>query len=366
MKSLLAAGATVFLLILLAGWAGGRPEAGASCADGALGEFVRQQEMVEWDVFCPSELPARFRLATADDAPGTGLGIGAAPTIDQLYAPDPPSASTFITRFVDGSGGELVLVQGAGANIYYRRDEGRCIGCSEVPRRGAMFGDLSGTLYSLDPAAVTAFDDDMGHMLVGYGMAIESVIGVAESMLRVRPRPETLTDGLLRVIDLSPGEWLPFDGDPFEGDAEAERPVVCEDEVIETDAPRALVLFSGTTWPYEDGHPPSLQQALFEFEDEAGARDYVEGLDAAIGRCVGQQFVERLDYIPIADGSIAYRGKTRSDVQGADIDVVAVRAGDRVSVLWYFELVPPDGSTRPLKTVPIAEAAARRMTGELE
>jgi hypothetical protein len=159
------------------------------CAETVRAEFERQQSLVDWSVYCPSQLPESFRLATPGDPPigEPNLAENAKPTLDMLYEPDPRRLSTFVTRLTDGAGRDLVFVQGAGASIYNRRDESRCPGCFEVPRRGAMFGGLSGTLFELQPPAVVAWDGDMGHMLIGYGLNVGELTEVARDMRRLQP-----------------------------------------------------------------------------------------------------------------------------------------------------------------------------------
>ena len=91
------------------------PALGAGCAPAVADEFVRQQSLVPWRVFCPILLPAGFRLALADDPPDpNALGGSAAPTIDDLN----PGGGTFITRLVGPNNAALVFVQGAGASIF--------------------------------------------------------------------------------------------------------------------------------------------------------------------------------------------------------------------------------------------------------
>jgi hypothetical protein len=347
-----------------------------ACSGAVRDEFARQQALVDWAVYCPSELPEGFRLATADDPPigAPNFAEDARPTLDMLHKTDQRRLSTFVTRLTDGDGHDLVIVQGAGANIYNRRDEARCPGCFEVPRRGAMFGELSGRLYELSPSAVIAWDGDMGHMISGFEVSSETVTPVAAAMHPVNATGWTafpLSDALLRVIDLAPGDWLPDNG-YSDGEDFAQRPFLCEDEVVGTpDAAYAPAFFVGATWPYEDGHPPSLHQAVFQFDTVDDASAYLTGVAAAIGRCVAtrefepQTFTERpLPYEDLGDDSAGYRQEQRSDVQGADTDFIFIRSGDLVTVLWYFETVAAGATTPDDKLRQIARAAESRLRGE--
>jgi hypothetical protein len=129
-------------------------------------------------------LPDGFRLADEDDAafPCDHIACDARPTIDSMN----PGGGTFITRLIGPGGRELAIVQGAGASIYTRRDERRCIGCFEDPAGEAPLGDLPGTLFALDPPAVLAFDDNFGHMIVGIGMDLAELREIAAKMAPVR------------------------------------------------------------------------------------------------------------------------------------------------------------------------------------
>lgn len=68
--------------------------------------------------------------------------------------------------------------------------------------------------------------------------------------------------------------------------------------------------------------------------------------------------VTALDAPSLADEAVAFRRSQRSPVQGADADVVLLRAGPLVTVLLYWQTVPAGGTAAAVDLTPYAERAA--------
>lgn len=170
---------------------------GPACAPAVRDEFVRQQGLVHWQVYCPTQLPDGFRLARLDDPHDTALlGGDVSPTLDDLN----PGGGTFITRLVGPQGAALVLVQGAGANIYTLRDDAGVL-ITDDKLSDAPFGDIAGKLYPGKPARVTAIDaQSFGHMLISSGVDAEVVAQLAAAMRPVDPPLATVTASSAEAI----------------------------------------------------------------------------------------------------------------------------------------------------------------------
>jgi DNA-binding CsgD family transcriptional regulator len=341
---------------------------GDACAPSVREEFLRQQALVEWDVYCPSELPDGFRLATEGDPPPDPphLGADARPTIDMVGEGLPADAGTFVTRFVRDDGAEIVVVQGADIGFYERRDGTD----HEVPRGGAMFGDISGTYYVLEPEAVIAWRDNRGKMVFVQGAGSGAVIDVAADMRPVRPLPLAPRDALLSVVDVSealprdaPGDWLPTSSGPVD----PLQAYDCAGDTLAFPPARTFTGFSGTTWPFEDGHPPFVAQAVARYTD-GGAESYMSELTDAVERCAGESTedgvsrgISSLPYPALGDGSAAFLIYGESPVQRSETHVVAARAGEYVTLLTYQQTGPPGESADERVLEALSRIAVERL-----
>ena len=163
----------------------GSSELGAACAPAVRDEFVRQQALVRWNVYCPGVLPRGFRLARGDDPPDpNALGGSAAPTVDGVSDGD----GSFVTRLVGPVGAALVIAQGAGASLFVHRDNsGELIGAPESAPR-SPFGDLEGRVLEFPTPSIAAFDD-YGHMIIATNLSLDETKAIAADMARVEPPP---------------------------------------------------------------------------------------------------------------------------------------------------------------------------------
>ncbi len=327
-------------------------EPGASCDASVRAEFVRQQSLVYWPVYCPSQLPDGFRLAHEGDARH-------APYLEQDYWPTRkdlnPGGGTFITRLVGPDGSNIMIIQGAGASIWVRRDQS---GRFEDAAGDARLGDLAGTLFTLDPAAVIAFDAlSYGHEVAASGLPIDELRRIAQSMRPVDGAG--LRGALFSLADLhgAGADWtVSWPPDPTGEDVR--NPQICG---LRVDAgPRAAEVeakFEPATVPGSDagGHGPFLEQAVVRYDGD-GAKHYIDRVVAMLGTCpasfdqtseAGERLatttVTKLDDLSLGEQSVAFRRSTRSPVQGADIDVVLIRHGEYVAIVLYFDLVPAGG-----------------------
>jgi hypothetical protein len=346
---------------------------GAACAREVRDEFVRQQSLVYWAVYCPGELPAGFRLATADDPADAGLlGGDASPTKDDLN----PGGGTFITRLVGPGGAALVLVQGAGADIYVRRDETQGPGGFEQPLRAAPFGDLEGDLFAKEPPAVVARDMlTYGHMVSGAGLDAEPVEKIAASMRPVDASGVRVA--LFSLADTGGGWVVAWPPDPTGEDVR--NPAVCERAAEPgVRSAEAVTKFERESPPGSapdaGGHGPFLQQAVVRFGDEGAASAYMDGVVALLDSCpkawAGADSRADVNYMLVpekvpeyGDQVVAFRRVTRSPVQGAAADLVLVRVGDAVSVLLYWQTVAAGADVPSFTVWWYARAAAEKLAG---
>jgi hypothetical protein len=341
---------------------------GEACASAVADEFLRQQELVYWRVYCPSELPDGFRLAALDDPPDPShLGGDVTPTRDDLN----PGGGTFITRLLGPGGKELVLVQGAGANIFVLRDAtGRLIG--DDAQSDSAFGDLEGRLFRGPASRVTAFDaHGYGHMLIGSGVDADVVAQLAAAMRPVDP--SGLRAALFSLGDLfgvSQG-WV-VSWAPDSTGEEVANPQICRTPVdpgsrtgeavakFETAAPAGMA-------PDAGGHGPFLQQAVLRFSGD-DARAYVHAISAAAAACTPATSTAGttvatsvIDAPTLGDESIVLLRSVRSPVQGADADIAIVRRGAYVAVVLHWQTVPVGGSSDGNAVLPYARIADEKL-----
>ncbi len=346
---------------------------GGACVQDLRAEFARQQSLVYWPIYCPSELPDGFHLATADDAKNaTSLGGGAAPTQDDLN----PGGGTFITRMTTADGRQLVFVQGAGASIYERRDESVRPGGFESPLRSVLFGDLSGDLFSKEPAAVIAFDAlGYGHMIVAAGLDPDSIAKIASGMRRVDP--SALRVSLLSLAQLheAGGDWVVSWAANPTGE-HVSNPEVCQRQVDPgLRSAEVTVTFdaapSGTA-PDAGGHGPFLQQAMIRFTDEDAALAYVDAVAGVMQSCpltwTGADSLADVTYTftaeaspGLGDQSLAFRRSVRSPVQAGDTSVEVIRLGEFVGILIYSQTVSVDGNPSKVDLSPYALMVTERL-----
>lgn len=342
---------------------------GAGCAPALRNEFVRQQTLVLWDVYCPSTVPEGFELATAgaDTIRSAYLGDNATPTTDMLG----PGGGTFITRLIDPAGRAIVIVQGAGASIYNRRDETVRPGGFEDAAGKATFGGIEGTLFDNDPAAVIAFDRSYGHMVMVHGLTVDELRSLAASMRPVGDA-SALAPALLgedAVDDAIVTPRFP-DGtleDPM-------HPYVCLDrpEPGARLASAAVHVTGPRSGPFEDSGflPPLLQHAVLRFAPGEAAA-YMTGLRATFVACPARwtpferdptfATLAPLPFPSLGDESIAFRRSVRSLVQGSDSDAVAVRNGDLVAVLISYRQPAPGEETPADYALPFAKQVAQKL-----
>ena len=351
----------------------GTPRLGEECASAAGDEFLRQQALVYWQVYCPSQLPDGFRLAALDDPTAPShLGGDVTPTRDDLN----PGGGTFVTRLLGPGGKELVLVQGAGANIFVLRDAaGRLIG--DGAQSESAFGDLHGRVFRGAASRVTAFDaQSYGHMLTGFGLDAEVV---AETAAGMRPVDASgLRAALFSLGDLLgvPQDWVvSWPPDPTGEDVV--NPQICRMPVdqgrrigeaiakFEAAAPAGMA-------PDAGGHGPFLQQAVLHFSGD-DAHAYLHAISAAAAACtpatstagttVGTSVI---DAPTLGDESILLLRSVRSPVQGADADIALVRRGAYVAVVLHWRTVPVGGSGDGNAVLPYARIADEKLRAVAE
>ncbi len=154
-RAIASAALAACLLVLLSTNAAGQ---GQACAPAVVDEFLRQQAVVEWTVYCPTYLPADLTISRVDGSMDPGGGL-------------------FIVTLTSPAGAELVITQGAGASIFHRRAPD---GSAEEPAGDAAYGDLAGKLYTSEPAAVIAYDDaGFGHAIQSSGIGVEALLQIA-------------------------------------------------------------------------------------------------------------------------------------------------------------------------------------------
>jgi DNA-binding CsgD family transcriptional regulator len=353
---------------------------GDACAPAVREEFLRQQALVEWDVYCPSELPDGFRLARADDPPPDPphLGADARPTIDDMH----PEGRTFITRLLqDDDDAELVILQGAWS-IDYGDDWEPCFECPEAPSAGAMFGDLSGQIdYEL--ATVSAWESEpwtlatpgtnMRKLVRAHGLAEDTLLEIAGGMEPVRPRGQHLRDALLRVVDVAAA--LPFDGQSEWLPSGPGYPMPLEHACLHHMLPfppsaRVDIGFTGSFFPVVESFRPILKQRIGQF-DVAGADAYMSAMRGLEPRCIGE--AADLEWLSIEGTTLPYAGfgddvvgfrLTVEEPQHSQVDFVAVRAGEFVSLLSWFDLRLVGHTTKDeLHLLPLVELATERLEG---
>lgn len=145
------------------------------CVPAVRDEFLREQSIVQWTVYCPTFLPGEFQIERVDGGMNPGGGL-------------------FTVTLTSSSGAELIITQGAGASIFARHT---AAGPPERPTADAQFGDLSGKLYAAEPPGVTAFDSDhKGHGVQGTGIGVKTLTEIAAAMKPVAlvALPDTGTD----------------------------------------------------------------------------------------------------------------------------------------------------------------------------
>jgi hypothetical protein len=343
---------------------------------GIAAEFARQQALVHWPVYCPTALPEGFRLATADDRQDpVVLGGDVSPTRDDLN----PGGGTFITRFVGPGDAELVIVQGAGADIYVHRDtSGNLIGAGpDAP--DAAVGDLAGKALTIPSPSVTAFDPlGFGHMLIGTRMSLEQVTRSAASMTPVDRSG-------LRLALLSGAELGQIAGDnwvvswpPDPTGEDVRAPSVCGKGLDRGDRiAEAVVRFEFAPWlrtaADAGGHGPFLQQAVASFPP-GGAQRYIEQMAGILDRCPPQYeqkavdgshaadvTLTRIDSPDLGDRSLVYRRSLRSPVQGMDTDVALIQRGDSLAIMLRIEVVAADGAAAAGAILPYARLADQKL-----
>jgi DNA-binding CsgD family transcriptional regulator len=326
---------------------------GDACAPTVREEFLRQQALVEWDVYCPSKLPDGFRLATAEDAPPEPphLGADARPTIDMMDE----GPMTFITRLVRSDGAEIVVAQGVGLSSF---DQG-----FGAPRTAAMFGNLSAALYGDDQPTVVAWADDLGRMVSVHRLGPNALDEIAAEMRTVRLREPQLRDALLSVLELSDGyppqgsSWLPA------GDTLHPIPDQACLELLALPSPAAVASFT-------DLGSATVREMVIQFHRPEEADAYMGQV-----RIVGEQCAPESDqlsittralpYAAIGDDVVGFRLTTSAEfapAQRAVTDVVAVSVDELVTLLLWFQFSalddPPPGD---LHLQRLLEAAAERL-----